>query len=73
MPLSCGRSASRAPVALARVRRDEGPERPRERLAALGAAALTDAELLAVVLGTGARGASALDLARGALARHGGL
>ncbi|HEX4885591.1 MAG TPA: DNA repair protein RadC [Casimicrobiaceae bacterium] len=73
MPLSCARTASHAPVALARVRRDEGPERPRERLAALGAAALTDAELLAVVLGTGARGASALDLARGALARHGGL
>jgi DNA repair protein RadC len=48
-------------------------ERPRERLAALGAAALTDAELVAVVLGTGVRGATALDVARSALARHGGL
>jgi DNA repair protein RadC len=51
----------------------DGAERPRERLAKLGAAALTDAELLAVVLGTGARGASALDLARAALAQHGSL
>ena len=49
------------------------PERPRERMAALGIAALTDAELLAVVLGTGTRGASALEVAREALARNGGL
>ena len=48
-------------------------ERPRERLAAQGPAALTDAELVAVVLGTGIRGATALELARDALARHGGL
>jgi len=38
-------------------------ERPRERLARLGAAALSSRELLAVVLGTGARGRSALVLA----------
>ncbi|HVF62592.1 MAG TPA: DNA repair protein RadC [Casimicrobiaceae bacterium] len=48
-------------------------ERPRERLAAQGPAALTDAELVAIVVGTGVRGASALDVARAALARHGGL
>jgi DNA repair protein RadC len=48
-------------------------ERPRERLARHGAAALTDAELLAVLLGTGASGRSALELARSALDRHGGL
>lgn len=48
-------------------------ERPRERLAACGPAALTDAELVAVVLGTGVRGATALELARGALERHGGV
>ncbi len=48
-------------------------ERPRERLAAQGPAALTDAELVAVVLGTGVRGATALELARAALARHGGV
>lgn len=48
-------------------------ERPRERLAAQGAAALSDAELLAVLLGTGTRGRSALDLGRAALAHCGGL
>ena len=41
-------------------------ERPREKLLELGAAALTEAELLAILLGTGVRGHSALDLARGA-------
>jgi len=39
-------------------------ERPRERLIDRGAQALSDAELLAVVLGTGAGGANALDIAR---------
>jgi DNA repair protein RadC len=48
-------------------------ERPRERLLALGAAALSDAELLAVLLRTGVRGKSAVDLGRDLLARHGGV
>ena len=48
-------------------------ERPRERLIAQGAAALTDAELLAVILGTGTAGASSLDIARELLGRHRGL
>jgi len=39
-------------------------ERPRERLLERGAQALSDAELLAVVLGTGTGGANALDIAR---------
>ncbi|MEO3802778.1 DNA repair protein RadC [Nonomuraea sp. B1E8] len=38
-------------------------DRPRERLMASGAAALADRELLAVLLGSGFRGSSALDLA----------
>lgn len=38
-------------------------DRPRERLMSSGAAALADRELLAVLLGSGFRGASALDLA----------
>ena len=46
-------------------------ERPRERLLAHGAAALSDAELLALFLGTGVRGQSALDVARGLIARFG--
>ncbi|HEY1289289.1 MAG TPA: DNA repair protein RadC [Burkholderiales bacterium] len=39
-------------------------ERPRERLLANGPRALTDAELVAVLLRTGVRGKSAVDLAR---------
>lgn len=42
-------------------------ERPRERLERLGAPALSSRELLASVLGTGARGRCALDLAEGLL------
>jgi DNA repair protein RadC len=42
-------------------------------LVALGAQALSDAELIAVILGTGTAGRSALDLGREALARFGGL
>jgi DNA repair protein RadC len=39
-------------------------DRPRERLWSLGAAALTTAELLAIVLGTGGGGQDVLELAR---------
>ena len=46
-------------------------ERPRERLLAQGPAALSDAELVALFLGTGVRGKSALALARELLARFG--
>ena len=46
-------------------------ERPRERLLAQGPAALSDAELVALFLGTGVRGKSALDMARELLARFG--
>jgi DNA repair protein RadC len=46
-------------------------ERPRERLLAQGPAALSDAELIALFVGTGVRGASALDVARELLARFG--
>ena len=48
-------------------------ERPRERLLANGPGALADAELLAVILRTGARGASAVDLARELIARFGSI
>ena len=46
-------------------------ERPRERLLALGPGALADAELLAILLCTGAKGKSAVDLARELLGRYG--
>ncbi len=48
-------------------------ERPREKLLARGAAALTDAELLAIFLRTGSPGRTAVDLARELLGRFGGL
>jgi DNA repair protein RadC len=48
-------------------------ERPREKLLARGATALSDAELLAIFLRTGVAGKSALDLARELIAAHGGL
>jgi DNA repair protein RadC len=48
-------------------------ERPRERLLAKGAASLSDAELLAVLLRTGIRGKSAVELARELLGRFGGV
>ncbi len=47
-------------------------ERPRERLLRHGAAALSDAELLAIYLRVGVRGKSAVDLARDLLARFDG-
>lgn len=49
------------------------PDRPRERLAARGAAALSDAELVAVLLGTGNAGRSAVDLSHALLERFGRL
>jgi DNA repair protein RadC len=60
---AAGRAIRELPVA----------ERPRERLVLRGAAGLTAAELIALIWGSGSRGASAVDLAEEALARHDGL
>jgi DNA repair protein RadC len=48
-------------------------ERPREKLLAHGASALSDAELLALLLGSGIRGRSAVELARELIAEFGSL
>ena len=48
-------------------------ERPREKLFNKGVASLSDAELLAVILQTGTRGRTSLDIARDMLSRYGGL
>lgn len=48
-------------------------ERPRERLAAHGAAKLSDSELIAIILRTGMKGVSAIDLGRDLLIRYGSL
>jgi len=46
-------------------------DRPREKLLSKGAAALSDAELLAIFLRTGTKGYSAVDLARELIQRFG--
>ena len=48
-------------------------DRPREKLLALGAEALSDAELLAIFLRTGCQGRSAVDVARLLLSEFGSL
>ncbi|HUK64800.1 MAG TPA: UPF0758 domain-containing protein, partial [Dongiaceae bacterium] len=48
-------------------------ERPRERLYENGAGALADAELLALQLGSGRRGQTAVEVARDMLATYGSL
>ncbi len=48
-------------------------ERPRERLLQRGPAALADAEILAIMLGTGMPGRPVLDCARDLLVRFGGV
>lgn len=48
-------------------------ERPREKLLAHGAERLSDAELLAIFIGSGLRGQDAVATARDLLARHGPL
>ncbi len=48
-------------------------DRPREKLLQRGAAALSDAELLAIFLRTGVKGKSAVDLAREMLTQFGSL
>ena len=54
--------------------RDVAPhDRPREKMARLGVSSLGDNELVALVLGSGARGLNALQLANHLLERAGGL
>ena len=48
-------------------------ERPRDKLIARGGAALSDAELLAVFIGSGSRGQNAIEAGRALLAGAGGL
>ncbi len=48
-------------------------ERPREKLTTHGASALSDSELIAILLRTGLPGANAIDVARQLLTRYGSL
>jgi DNA repair protein RadC len=60
-------------MAQIKIREMPQAERPREKLLGRGAAALTDPELLAILLRTGLPGANAVDVARQLLDRHGSL
>jgi DNA repair protein RadC len=55
------------------LRKGARPEEPRERLLRLGASALSDPELLAVLLCSGAKGSSVLQMAEGLVEAGGGL
>ncbi len=54
-----------------RIKDQPAAERPRERLAAHGAGALTPAELIAILIRTGLRGANAVDIGKQLLAQYG--
>jgi DNA repair protein RadC len=56
-----------------KIQEMSGDERPREKLAAHGARALTDAELIAILLRTGVSGANAVEVARQLLEKYGSL
>jgi DNA repair protein RadC len=56
-----------------KIREMPQQERPREKLAALGPSALSDAELIAILLRTGVSGTNVVDLARELLQRFGSL
>jgi len=53
-----------------KIREMPEQERPREKLMARGAAALTDPELIAILLRTGVRGANAIEVARELLVKY---
>src|SRR5947207_4408820 len=56
-----------------KIREMPQEERPREKLAAHGASALTDPELIAILLRTGVPGANAIEVARKLLNDYGSL
>ncbi len=56
-----------------KIREMPADDRPREKLVARGAAALSDAELLAILLRTGVEGANAVEVGRQLIAKYGSL
>lgn len=60
-------------MAQPKIREMPQSERPREKLLGRGAAALTDSELVAILLRTGLPGANAVEVARQLLERYGSL
>lgn len=60
-------------MAQVKIREMPQDERPREKLLGRGAGALTDSELIAILLRTGLPGANAVEVARQLLERYGSL
>jgi DNA repair protein RadC len=60
-------------MAQLKIREMPQEERPREKLAALGPAALTSPELIAILLRTGVKGANVVEVARQLLEKYGSL
>jgi DNA repair protein RadC len=60
-------------MAQTKIREMPQDERPREKLLGRGAAALTDSELIAILLRTGLPGANAVEVARQLLEQYGSL
>ncbi|MGA2658594.1 MAG: DNA repair protein RadC [Verrucomicrobiota bacterium] len=56
-----------------RIKDQPAGERPRERLAAHGPGALSQAELIAILLRTGLKGANAVDIGRHLISKYGSL
>jgi DNA repair protein RadC len=56
-----------------RIKDQPAGERPRERLAAQGPSALSQAELIAILLRTGLKGASAVDIGKQLMSKYGSL
>src|ERR1700730_15077128 len=73
--VSAARPRNRGELRNGAMRVSELPfsERPRERLLLRGAVALSDAELIALLLRTGTAGHSAMDIARALITRFGGV
>lgn len=66
-------AASTAPARAGTLREMPPDERPRERLLSRGAGHLSDAELIAILVRSGYRGATAIEVARSVLESSGGL
>ena len=60
-------------MAQLKIREMPKGDRPREKLAARGAIALNDAELIAILLRTGVEGANAIEVARQLIEKYGSL
>lgn len=73
--LQYSRRPTVSPMATARARMTDLPahDRPRERLRRLGADALTDAEVLALMIGSGRPGTNAVDVAQRLIHSLGGI